>query len=395
VEGRFAALVRGPSPVFPRGILGVVLVWYAAASVALLVFYRLLDWYGPIALAGLLLGVLTLLAVLSTMRNNAFVADQTAIWLGLRAGAVRRVGRRRRALRKLPWSDVQQVRITWRPYGVRVDIMLGPAAPLAGRAHPVLSAFAGLMLLVLPASYLVRLPSLVVPHAGTRRYRVQIYDLRPEAVRAALRDLAPRTVAVTVYSLFGRPRTMATPPPAGIAQPGARPAAAPAAPSPPATALPAPADPDTPAAAPVTLDTPAVAPADPETPAAAPAADSAPAWPKPVPPQPRREPEPLDAEPVAPGRAATELPAEEAPGEKTPAEEKPADEAAVEKVPAAQSAERSAEPAAGAPPTVAARPQPAPATKTQPTPATEPQPTPAEEPQTTPAEEPQTTAPAG
>jgi hypothetical protein len=227
VEGRFAALVRGPSPVFPRGILAVVVVWYVAASVALLAVYRLLDWYGPVALAGLLLGVLTLVAVLSTMRNNAFVADGTAIWLGLRAGARRRVGRRRRALRALPWSDIEQVRITWRPYGVRVDIMLGPAAPLVGRAHPVLSGFAGIMLLVLPASYLVRLPSLIVPHASPPRYRVQIYDLRPEAVRAALTALAPRTVAVTVYSVFGRPRVIHAPPPAGIARPAvAGPAAA-------------------------------------------------------------------------------------------------------------------------------------------------------------------------
>ena len=234
VEGRFAALVRGPSPVFPRGILGVVVVWYVAASAALLAVYRLLDWYAPVALAGLLLGVVTLFAVLSTMRTNAFVADRTAIWLGLRAGATRRVGRRRRALRKLPWSDVEQVRITWRPYGVRVDIMLGPAAPLVGRANPVLSGFAGIMLLALPLSYLVRLPSLVVPHASPPRYRVQIYDLRPEAVRVALAALAPRTVSVTVYSLFGRPRVIVAAPPRGMARPAVA-ATAPGSTKPPAT----------------------------------------------------------------------------------------------------------------------------------------------------------------
>ncbi|HEY2550768.1 MAG TPA: hypothetical protein VGI64_09345, partial [Streptosporangiaceae bacterium] len=359
MEGRFAALVRGPSPVFPRGILGVVVVWYAAASAALLTVYRLLDWYGPIALAGLLLGAVTLLAVLSTMRNNAFVADQSAIWLGLRVGAARRVGRRRRALRKLPWSDVEQVRITWRPYGVRVDIMLGPAAPLAGRANPVLSGFAGIMLLVLPVSYLVRLPSIVVPHAGLRRYRVQIYELRPESVRAALRELAPRTVAVTVYSLFGRPRTIAAPPPAGMA----RPAAAAAASSPPAV----------------------------------PAASG----PSPVPAHAGPGPRQADARPPAPdpppaGPPAKESPAADAPAEQSPAADAPAEEPAAADAPAKKPASASApakEPAAAAAHAewpAAPESSPQPLTRTA-----EPQPTRAVEPQTTaPAADRQTAAPA-
>ena len=315
VEGRFAALVRGPSPVFPRGILGVVVVWYVAASVALLAVYRLLDWYGPIALAGLLLGVVTLYAVLSTMRNNAFVADRTAIWLGLRAGATRRVGRRRRALRKLPWSDIEQVRITWRPYAVRVDIMLGPAAPLVGRANPALSGFAGIMLLALPISYLVRLPSLVVPHASPPRYRVQICDLRPQAVRAALTALAPRTVAVTVYSVFGRPRVIVAAPPGRIARPAVA-AVAPGSTKPPA-AQPVPVSVAAPAAAPAPAPAAPIAPQVsaerltapvPAAPGPAQPAASGPAASEPQPPAPARPPA-TAADPLAP----EPLPAESSP----------------------------------------------------------------------------------
>ena len=75
------------------------------------------------------------------MRSNAFVADDSGVWLGLRGGARRRFSRRRRENAYLPWTDVWQVRIATRFYGARLDIVLpagsiGQPAPHQAASWP-------------------------------------------------------------------------------------------------------------------------------------------------------------------------------------------------------------------------------------------------------------------
>ena len=97
VGNRYTALVKGSSAVFPRGFLWLIPVWYAA--IALVVKFKVklpswLTWYAPYAFGVTVLATLTLIVVLSTMRNNAFVADESGILLGLRGAARRRFSRK-------------------------------------------------------------------------------------------------------------------------------------------------------------------------------------------------------------------------------------------------------------------------------------------------------------
>jgi hypothetical protein len=115
VENRYAALVKGPSAVFPRGFLWLIPLWYLVLVAVTRYKGRLPSWYALCALGATLLAVLLLIAVLATLRNNAFVADESGILLGLRGAAQRRIGRRRRQ-KHLAWDEVSQLRIAYRPY---------------------------------------------------------------------------------------------------------------------------------------------------------------------------------------------------------------------------------------------------------------------------------------
>jgi len=207
VENRYTALVRGSSAIFPRGFLWLIPIWYVAIAAAIKfkdrapLWYEPMRWYEPIALGALLLAALTLLVVLSTIRNNAFLVDDSGIWLGLRGGARRRFGPRRRRNRHLPWAEIQQIRIVYRRYGARVDVYL-PAVPASGRGRAfwrvtATSLAAGLTVLIPPA-YLFRYPAILRPRMDRRRYRIPLYDVMPEELRMALLPLVPPNLPMAV-----------------------------------------------------------------------------------------------------------------------------------------------------------------------------------------------------
>jgi hypothetical protein len=196
VENRCAALVRGSSAIFPRGYLWLIPVWYAGLAAAMEVRAKPPSWYGACALAALALAAITLIAVLSTLRSNAFLADDTGIWLGLRAGARRRFGRRRRDYRYLPWPEIQELRIASRRYGARLDVFLR-AAKVSRRSIVGEVIAAGLTVLIPPA-YLFRCPGLLRPRSDHRRYRIPLYDVTAGELRLALAPLAPPTMAIGV-----------------------------------------------------------------------------------------------------------------------------------------------------------------------------------------------------
>jgi hypothetical protein len=226
VGNRYILLVRGPSPVFPRGCLWAIPLWYAV--IAALVYFsgRLPTWYAPIALGALAVAALTVLAVLGTMRNNAFAADENGITLGLRGGAMRRLGRRRRQHRHLPWTEIQQVSISPRRYGARLEVALSPAAGIEHfrKALPGRVA-ATVLLLILPLTYVFRAPGLLAPRDDPPRYRFSLCDVAAGDLTDALAALAaPADVAITLTSRW---RRGAAAPPAPPALPGrAQPAAA-------------------------------------------------------------------------------------------------------------------------------------------------------------------------
>ena len=216
MENRYAALVRGSTAIFPRGFLWLIPIWYVAIAAAIKfkdrapLWYEPMRWYFPMALGALLLAALTLIVVLSTIRNNAFLADDSGIWLGLRGGARRRFSRRRRQNRHLPWPEVRQIRIAYKRYGARIDVYL-PDAPNTSRGRAIWQATAtslaaGLTVL-LPVAYLFRAPAILRPRSDPRRYRIPLYDVTPEELRLALVPMVPPNLPIAVRARW-RTRAM-------------------------------------------------------------------------------------------------------------------------------------------------------------------------------------------
>lgn len=221
MENRCTALVRGPSPVFPRGWIAVITLWCAVIGAGVDHFGHLPAWYGRVALGGLLVAALTLIVVLATMRNNAFAADEDGISLGLRGGARRRVGRFRRRTRQLPWAEIQQISIAPRLYGARLEIVLSPAAHIVHRPGTPRRIVVGLATLILPLCYLLRAPGLLAPRFDPPRYRIPLCEVGADPLRSALTALAaPAGVPVNVAPRWRRPAA-----PAGLRRVAAAPAA--------------------------------------------------------------------------------------------------------------------------------------------------------------------------
>jgi hypothetical protein len=207
VENRHTALVRGSSAIFPRGFLWLIPIWYVAIAAAIKfkdrapLWYEPMRWYEPIALGALLLAALTLMVVLSTIRNNAFLADDSGIWLGLRGGARRRFGPRRRQNRQLPWAEVQRLRIVFRRYGARIDVFL-PPAPVTSRGRAIwrvtATSLAVGLTVVIPLAYLFRSPAILRPRRNPHRYRIPLYDVSPEELRLALVPFVPPNLPIAV-----------------------------------------------------------------------------------------------------------------------------------------------------------------------------------------------------
>jgi hypothetical protein len=195
VENRYAAIVRGPSAIFPRGYLWLIPVWYAALAAVAEFKDRPPSWYGGIALGATAMAVLTVLAVLATLRSNAFVADEKGILLGLRGAAQRRFGRRRQQ-QLLSWDELGELRIAARPYGARLDIFL-PAGAQSGAGRMIWRIAAAVVTVLLPPACLFRTPGLLRPRSAPLRFRVPLY-VRPEELQLALAPFAPPNVPVAL-----------------------------------------------------------------------------------------------------------------------------------------------------------------------------------------------------
>ncbi len=216
MQDRYAALVKGPSALFPRGFLWLIPACYAGIAAVLVIKGKPPLWFGGSELGGLLLAAATLLLVLATMRNKAFVADNSGIWLGLRADAIRRLGRRRGEIRQVPWPQIERLKIVPRSYGARLDVALDPAAPVA--RHGVLrKTVATFLLVIFPPSFVFRSPGLLTRRGRPPRYRIPLHAVTADELALALAQLAPATVSIEM--------------PRGRVRPGSRPQPSPRTPS--------------------------------------------------------------------------------------------------------------------------------------------------------------------
>jgi hypothetical protein len=295
LDDSFAALVRGPSTTYPRGFPLLFPVWLAVIFAAVwIAWLRVIGpmqwWYAGALIGGMLIAGITVSAVLATIRQPAFRADRNGIRLGLRTE--RKRPRNRQA--HLWWSDVRQLRIEPRRYGLLVEISLGPAARILRRRGPVRQGLLWCVMLVMPFGLGRGTPRLTEPRRKDPQYRVRLYDVTPEELGLALAGLALPAVEIIVISrrygpiMARRPQPAAPRKPAPAAASSASPlppAAAPpmnsrpaTAPSVPGTAAPGTATPAvaTPVTATPTTATPITAPPVTATPMASPPVTSPP-----------------------------------------------------------------------------------------------------------------------
>lgn len=203
MEHRYAALVRGSSAVFPRGYVWLIPLWYAGLAFLAEAKGKPPSWYALCALAATAIAVLTLVAVLATLRSNAFQVDDGGILLGLRGAAQRRFGPRRRRTTYLEWHEIQQIRIAYRPYGSRVDVVL-PAGAQSGRGRIVWQVVAIILTVLVPPVCLLRQPGLLRTRSSPLRnripiyYRIPIYDVTPEQLQLALVPFAPPNLPISI-----------------------------------------------------------------------------------------------------------------------------------------------------------------------------------------------------
>jgi hypothetical protein len=195
-----SAHVAGTSALFPRGYLWIAPLWYAAAAIVLAIAPWPPVWFRLGAAAGLLLALITFLAVLSSVSITAFGVDQGGIRLGLPAGTTRR-GRWRRQSKWLTWAQVERVRIIGEGRNVRLELILSPAAFAAirpARNSAAHQAAKWIPLALIPFWYLRWPTALISPLERPARYAVRLRDVTVDELRPSLRALAPPEVAVSV-----------------------------------------------------------------------------------------------------------------------------------------------------------------------------------------------------
>jgi hypothetical protein len=211
--------VAGPSVIFPRGYLWGAPLW-SAVALAYLALTHWPWWFKADLAAGLLAGLVIFILAMSNLTFRAFSADRTEVRIGLPA-STKRHGKKRRAVRHIPWQQIDRVKIASRPFGVRLDIVLGPNAALSNRGYQSNLAFVTIhrvLLLVIPFWYLCRPTGLISPLERPARYRVILRETTVDEMRRSFRAIAPPEVTIAVLVRRGASVSSAKAAPGGIRQ---------------------------------------------------------------------------------------------------------------------------------------------------------------------------------
>jgi hypothetical protein len=201
LDDTVTCLVRGPASRYPSGFVWLFAAWFAVFSVAVLAVGLIASgrpslWLGVSEITGLLIAACTGAFVLLTARRVAFRADYRGIVLGAWTS------RKRPKLRQvyLPWSDVAQVLMVPRRYGVLVEIVLSPAALPVYR--PSLGKQLALLLgvLVMPFGVGRGRPAITMPRANPPAYRVKVCEISAGELRLALAQLKPDRAPVRILN---------------------------------------------------------------------------------------------------------------------------------------------------------------------------------------------------
>jgi hypothetical protein len=200
VDDTVACLVRGPASRYPRGYVWLFPIWFmllsgAVVLVSMSVSGTLPLWLGVSEIGGLFLAVCIAACVLLTATRMAFWADRHGVLLGSRRA------RKRPKFRQvyLRWSDIAQVRMVPRRYGVLVELLLSPTAPPVYR--PTFRSQASLLLgaLVMPIGVGRGRPALTMPRMRPPAYRVRVCE-RASDLSSVMQQVAPENVPVRVLA---------------------------------------------------------------------------------------------------------------------------------------------------------------------------------------------------
>jgi len=198
----YTFLVRGPSSRFPRGYIWLTPAWFVILGLAGVLAGRRLGgglplWLGLTEIGSMLIAGLTLFAVLATHRRHAFRVSGHGIWLGVRTT------RKRPKLRQihLAWTDIAQLRMKARRYGVLLEITLSPAARIVHRPGPARQALMLLGSLVMPVGFGRGRPALTAAREDPPRYLVKVCEVTPAELRMVLATSKPATLPLPVKTI--------------------------------------------------------------------------------------------------------------------------------------------------------------------------------------------------
>ncbi len=222
MDDTVTCLVRGPASRNPRGFIWLIPTWFAILSgVAVLVGTAASStgqmplWLGVTEIGGLLLAACMAVGVLATVRHRAFRADGHGIWLGICTT------RKRPKLRQvhLTWSDVAQLRMVSRRYGVLLEITLSPAARIVHRPSLGKQVLVWLGALALPLAVGRGRPALTMSRSDPPRYQIKICDRTAAELKLALAGVTPDALPVRVMMKKGALRLTMPPPGKPLSRP--------------------------------------------------------------------------------------------------------------------------------------------------------------------------------
>jgi hypothetical protein len=221
LDDMYTFLVRGPSSRLPLGYVWLIPAWFVILGVAVLFAGRELSgrlplWLGCTEVGSMLLAGCTLFCVLSTVRRHAFRVSSHGIWLGVRTT------RKRPKLRQvqLAWTDIAQLRMWPKSYGVLLEITLGPAARIVHRPGVAKRGLLLLGSLLMPVGFGRGRPALTTAREDPPRYLVKLCEVTPAELRMVLATAKPAATPLLVKTVKV-PRRVTIPPPRR--PPGSRP----------------------------------------------------------------------------------------------------------------------------------------------------------------------------
>jgi hypothetical protein len=204
LDDMYVFLVRGPSSRFPRGYIWLIPIWFGLLGGAVVYVGGRLSGQVPVWLAateigGLVLAGATMMCVLATVRYHAFRVSKHGIWLGVKTT------RKRPRLRQvhIAWTDIAQLRMVNRGYGVLLEIGLGPAARIVHRPGLVRQALLLLGSLVMPVGFGRGRPALTAARDDPPRYLVKVCDVTAPELRQVLAAVKPPKLIVRVLAKPG------------------------------------------------------------------------------------------------------------------------------------------------------------------------------------------------